>query len=193
ARLPAQDAARLLLQPGLGAALGLRRRSARVSVGATPPAAARALPGWLPLVVVPIVAGAYLAAEVALAGKLGPSLDDGWTYLAFARSFAEGEPFTYPGHEGPVAAVTAPLWCLLLAASFAIAGPTVVVAKLAGLLTALIAVLGSWRLARTATGDAQLAWLVALLVGSSARLLWGALSGMEVALATGLTSLGLAL
>jgi len=109
-------------------------------------------------------------------------LDDPWIHLQFARNLAEGHGFAYnPGV--PVGGSTAPLWTLVLAAAFAAFGSQPVLAKALGAL----AVLGASVLAR------QLAWrwtqhrAVALIAGlataTTGPLVWGALSGMEVALA----------
>ena len=38
------------------------------------------------------------------------------------RSLAEGEWFSYPGHEGPVAAITGPLWSFGVAVAMGVAG-----------------------------------------------------------------------
>ena len=50
---------------------------------------------------------AYLVLELLLAGRVGPALDDGWIYLSFARGFLEHDAFSYPGSDGPAAAITA--------------------------------------------------------------------------------------
>jgi hypothetical protein len=135
----------------------------------------------------------YLGAEWAVAGRLGPSLDDGWIYMAFARGFVEGDPFSYPGHEGPVAAVTGPIWCAMLGAAMGVFGAGIAASKLLGAASMLFAVYGVFRLGRAATGDLRLAGLAALLTACTPRLLWGALSGMEASFAAGAVALGLAL
>ena len=135
----------------------------------------------------------YLGAELLVAGRVGPSLDDGWIYMAFARSFLEGDAFSYPGHDGPVAAITGTIWSLLLAAVMAVVGATPWAVKVAGAGAAVFAIYGSWRLARAATGDPRTAAFVALIVACTPRVLWGALSGMEATFAVGATAFGLAL
>ena len=66
----------------------------------------------------------YWIAEGRIAGAASLSsfpLDDSWIHLHFARNLAEGAGFAYnPGV--PVAGSTAPLWTLLLAGAFALAG-----------------------------------------------------------------------
>jgi hypothetical protein len=51
-------------------------------------------------------------------------IDDAWIRLRFARNLTEGYGFSFnPGH--PIAASTAPLWTLILAASYAATGQLV--------------------------------------------------------------------
>jgi len=124
----------------------------------------------------------FLARERQIAGAAGLPLDDSWIHLHFARNLAEGAGFAYnPGV--PVAGSTAPLWTLLLGLAFAVAGPSLLVAKILGVATAVAAAVatrqaaldwGATRLAATGAGVALL-W--------SGALAWGALSGMEVSLA----------
>jgi len=75
----------------------------------------------------------FFTQEQRIAGASGLPLDDGWIHLHFARNLAEGAGFSYnPGH--PVAGSTAPLWTLLLATGFAVAGPALWVVKSLGVL-----------------------------------------------------------
>ena len=120
--------------------------------------------------------------ERVIAGASGFPLDDSWIHLHFARNLAEGRGFVYnPGRW--VAGSTAPLWTLLLAAAAAVAGASVSTAKALGIACALAAALVARR-AALAWGAAPVAAMVAgvalLWMGPFA---WGALSGMEVALA----------
>jgi hypothetical protein len=109
-------------------------------------------------------------------------LDDPWIHLHFARNLAEGHGFAYnPGT--PVAGSTAPLWTLVLAGAFAVAGSHAALAKALGVLAALGAALAARRLGERWTGDAGLGVLAGVLTALSGPMLWGALSGMEVALA----------
>ncbi len=135
----------------------------------------------------------YLAAELAVGGKIGPSLDDGWIYMAFARGFVEGDAFSYAGHEGPVASVTGPIWCMLLGLTMAIFGAGVTALKVLGASSALFAAYGTTRLGLAATRQPALAAIAGVLVGLTPRVLWGALSGMEASFAAGAVALGMAL
>jgi len=120
--------------------------------------------------------------EARIAGAAGFPLDDSWIHLHFARNLAEGLGFSYnPGH--PVAGSTAPLWTLLLAAGFFVAGAAPWVAKVLGALVTLGTALVTRRLALALTGDAALGVAAGVGVLLSPALAWGALSGMEVPLA----------
>ena len=92
----------------------------------------------------------FLTQEQRIAGASGLPLDDSWIHLHFARNLAEGAGFSYnPGH--PVAGSTAPLWTLLLAAGFIVAGPALWVVKSLGVLLTLASALIARRLARALT------------------------------------------
>jgi hypothetical protein len=120
-----------------------------------------------------------------IAGGLGLSsfpLDDSWIHLHFARNLAEGQGFAYnPGVS--VAGSTAPLWTLLLAGAFALFGSHPVWAKLLGVAAALATAFLSRRLAWQLTGARGPALAAGLMTAVAWPLIWGALSGMEVALA----------
>ncbi|MBK8976178.1 MAG: hypothetical protein IPM29_09640 [Planctomycetes bacterium] len=148
---------------------------------------------WLAVAAFVCVCTGYLRDEWLHAGRLGPPLDDGWIYMAFARSLASGEGITYPGHDGPVCAVTGPIWCALLALAMKIAGPSVWIVKACGIVTGAIAVLGTFRLGRVAAGgDARIGAVAALLLAVTPRFVWGCLSGMEVPFYVAGTVIGLA-
>ena len=124
----------------------------------------------------------FLAQEGRIAGAPGFPLDDSWIHLHFARNLAEGAGFSYnPGH--PVAGSTAPLWTLLLALGFALAGPALWVVKSLGVLLTLASALVTRRLAVALTGDPSLGLLAGVGVLLTPALAWGSLSGMEVPLA----------
>jgi hypothetical protein len=135
-----------------------------------------------------LVAGAlvplvlFLGAERRIAGAAGFPLDDSWIHMQFARNLAEGAGFAYnPGV--PVAGSTAPLWTVLLGLAFALAGPSVLLAKCLGV--------GAAGAAALLTGRAALGWGAAPVTATAAGLallaagpmVWGALAGMEVPLA----------
>ena len=129
--------------------------------------------------------GLFLQRERLIAGPLGLHgfpLDDSWIHFHLARNVAEGHGFAYnPGV--PVSGSTAPLWTLLLAGLFKAGGVYPAWAKAAGIAAALGAAWLARRLALAWTGDAALGLTAALVTAWSAPMVWGALSGMEVALA----------
>ncbi|HSL83174.1 MAG TPA: hypothetical protein VLF66_10370 [Thermoanaerobaculia bacterium] len=145
--------------------------------------------------------GAYLAAELYLLdGRLGFPLDDSWIHLAFGRSLAAGEGLAINPGE-PVAGSTAPLWTALFALWVALPGSAVAWAKAAGSLLFAAVVLLAHGLARDLIGGPTregglgrgLALLAGGLTAATGWLVWSALSGMEIALFTALTLLGVRL
>ncbi|PYO01570.1 MAG: hypothetical protein DMD91_07120 [Candidatus Rokuibacteriota bacterium] len=131
-------------------------------------------------VAVPLVV--FLTAERRIAGTTGFPLDDTWIHLQFARNLAEGFGFSYnPGV--PVAGSTAPLWTLLLAAGFAVAGPSIMTVKVIGVATTVAAGLVTRAAALAWGASAPAALFAALAMLWSGPIGWGALSGMEVSLA----------
>ena len=125
----------------------------------------------------------FVARERQIAGAAGFPLDDSWIHLHFARNLAAGAGFSYnPGM--PIAGSTAPLWTLLLGAGAAVASPSLAMAKAIGVAATLAAAL--------VTRRAALAWgaPAGVALGASIALIWmgpvtwGALSGMEVSLAS---------
>jgi len=132
----------------------------------------------------------FAARERQIAGASGFPLDDAWIHLQFARNLAEGAGFSFnPG--APVAGSTAPLWTLLLAAGAAAFSPSLGMAKAFGVAATLGAAILTRRaaLAWGARGDVALVAAVALLW--TGPVAWGALSGMEVALAAFLVAAAL--
>jgi arabinofuranosyltransferase len=135
--------------------------------------------------------GLYLLRERAIAGAPGLPLDDSWIHLHFARNIAEGAGFAYnPGR--PMAGSTAPLWTLLLAGAFVLAGPSLAVAKTVGVVVTLAAALVLRRAAMAWGADRAIALGAAIAFLWSRPVAWGALSGMEVSLAALLVAAALA-
>jgi hypothetical protein len=123
-----------------------------------------------------------LAAERRIAGAWGLPLDDGWIHLRLARNLATGGGLAINPGE-PVPASTAPLWSVLLAGLLAIGMPGLLAAKTLGLACWAGTGLVTRRLARAAGLAAGPAWAAGLTTVLLGRLVWGALSGMEVPLA----------
>jgi hypothetical protein len=129
----------------------------------------------------------FLSAERRIAGAAGFPLDDSWIHLHFARNLAAGAGFSYnPGV--PVAGSTAPLWTLLIAAAALVAGPTLVLAKVLGVLATVAAGMLTWRAARAWGASLPVAAAAGVGLVLTGALGWGSLSGMEVSLAAALTA-----
>jgi hypothetical protein len=150
-------------------------------IGARPPSRDAA---WVTAAFL-LALGWFWLSQWRITGNLGLSsfpLDDSWIHLQFARNLAEGQGFAYnPGV--PVAGSTAPLWTLVLAAVFAVFGSHPFWAKPIGIALTLATALLSRRLAWDWTGNRGLALVAGVGTGIAGPLVWGALSGMEVALA----------
>jgi hypothetical protein len=125
----------------------------------------------------------FLVAEGRIAGAPGLPLDDGWIHLQLARNLATGGGFAINRGE-PVPASTAPLWSVALAGLLAVGVPGLAAAKALGLACWAATGLVTRRLARAIGLGPGLAWGAGLSVVGLSRLVWGALSGMEVPLGT---------
>ena len=138
-----------------------------------------------PAAALALAVGLFLLRTRELAGVLGVEafpLDDSWIHLQFARNLAEGRGFSYnPGV--PVSGSTAPLWTLTLGAAFAAFGSHPVLAKALGIAGTLGTAWLAGRLALIWAGRPEVAVLASVLVVLAGPMVWGALSGMEVALA----------
>ncbi len=125
----------------------------------------------------------FLLRERSIAGAAGFPLDDSWIHLHFARNLAEGAGFAYnPGT--PVAGSTAPLWTLVLAAGARMAGASLMLAKLLGVAAAAGSALVLRRAARAWDASPTVACMTAIAFAWTGAFAWGALSGMEVMLAS---------
>ena len=124
----------------------------------------------------------FLAAERRIAGAPGLPLDDSWIHLRLAQNLATGGGFGINRGE-PVPASTAPLWSVTLAGLLALGVPGLVAAKTLGLACWLGTGLVTRRLAGAVGLAAGAAWAAGLAALLLSRLVWGALSGMEVPLA----------
>ena len=130
-----------------------------------------------------------------IAGSIGVGafpLDDSWIHMQFARNLAEGRGFAYnPGV--PVSGSTAPLWTLVLGGVFTMLGPHPALVKALGLVLALATAWLAGALAELWTGRRELGLLASVVTALAGPMVWGALSGMEVALAALLVTAALVL
>jgi hypothetical protein len=133
----------------------------------------------------------YLEAEHRIAGRWGFSLDDSWIYAQMARNLATGHGFAFNPGE-PVAGSTGPLYTFVLAFFYAVFHEVVWSAKVFGLACLAGSAVAIHRAVRSLAPERPGAALVAgLLVATAPALLWGALSGMEIALYLVLVSWGI--
>jgi hypothetical protein len=140
-----------------------------------------------------LACGGYLLSEaVVLGGDLGFPLDDSWIHLQFARNLAAGAGLVYNPGE-PVTGSTAPLWTALLSLVFLLPGSEVLWTKLLGILCYLGTLHATFRFARELELTRPLAILATVLTLATGRLVWSALSGMEVHLFALLSLWGLVL
>src|SRR5262249_38614316 len=124
----------------------------------------------------------FVAREWQIAGASGFPLDDSWIHLHFARNLAAGAGFSYnPGV--PIAGSTAPLWTVLLGAGALVASPSLAMAKVVGIAAAVAAALVTRRAALAWGARDRVALLAAVTLSWMGPVAWGALSGVEVALA----------
>jgi hypothetical protein len=145
--------------------------------------AAIVLAALLPLIL-------FLATEHRVAGVAGFPLDDSWIHLHFARNLAEGRGFAYnPGRA--VAGSTAPLWTVLLAGGAFVAGASVAMAKVLGIVFALVAAVLTRRAALAWGAPSDVATVAGVGLLWAGPVTWGALSGMEVTLAAALVAAAL--
>jgi hypothetical protein len=151
-------------------------------MAARPPPAGLDRKDLLILTVGALALSVFLVAERRIANAPGLPLDDGWIHLQLARNVATGGGFGINRGE-PVAASTAPLWSLTLAGLLALGMPGLAAAKALGLACWAATGLVTRRLAGAVGLGPGLAWGAGLAVVGLSRLIWGALSGMEVPLA----------
>lgn len=117
-----------------------------------------------------------------LTEETGFPLDDAWIHIRFAQNFAERGEFSFnPG--SPTAGSTSPLWVLLLAGISVVLKSYVAGALLLGITGYFCLIIMTWLVLRRALDQSGPAMLAALTVAVNPRILWGALSGMEICLA----------
>jgi hypothetical protein len=127
-------------------------------------------------------ASLFVLAERRIAHAPGLPLDDGWIHLTLARNVATGGGFGINRGE-PAAVSTAPLWSLTLAGLLALGVPGLAAAKALGLACWAATGFVTRRLAGAIGLPPAYACGAGLAVVGLSRLVWGALSGMEVPLA----------
>ncbi len=129
--------------------------------------------------------GIWVAAMTlrACGGEMIPPLDDTYIYLQYARGAASGQPFSYqPGVE-PTRGATSLLYPLLLAPAARVVAPERLpwVAWGLGIVLLAFSALAADRWATRRVSPAA-GWAAGLLTLLSGHYLWGAASGMDIAL-----------
>jgi hypothetical protein len=134
--------------------------------------------------IVPAIALTYfLIQETRIAGTLGFPLDDAWIFWVFAKNLATGQGFSFnPGQ--PVLGTTSILWVFLLAGSYLLTHNVIFISKFWGVLLFLLSVLLTYRICLFYTGKKEIAFFAVMTFALSPPLVFGALSGMEIPLAT---------
>jgi len=135
---------------------------------------------WAVVVVALAMCASFAAGLKLSQEELGFPLDDSWIHLVFARNTAHGDFFAYNPHER-VAGTTSPLWVLLLVPSYWSGVDPVVWAYALGVVFLVLGGLTVYRWLLSFT-DEYAAMLGGLLYVSSGRMVWSALSGMEITL-----------
>jgi hypothetical protein len=142
------------------------------------------------LVVMLVAVSYFLWREHATAGGFGFPLDHSWIHAHFARNLVLGNGFgCNPG--SPTPGSTGPLWTLVMATGYLIAGDPVLSAKVIGVLLLGVSVFFVYGLAKFVSGDGRQALFAAVVAASLPTLTWASLSGMETMLAVMLTLAGL--
>ena len=122
------------------------------------------------------------------AGPFGFPLDDSWIHAHFARNIAEGRGIVY--NPGQHVTSTAMLYSMLLSGMYALTKAPVANAVALGLLLHSFGAILVYSTARWLALSEALALVAATVFAAVPRLLWGALSGMEVPLYVFLVCLG---
>jgi hypothetical protein len=131
----------------------------------------------------------FLASEASIARSLGYPLDDAWIHIVYGESFSQGDFFSFnPGEKS--SGSTSPLWVAVLGAVLALWDNVYLVPKALGVLFHVVASVAFYHLLLSLHLSRGVALIGAMLCATTTRLLWGSLSGMEVALYVALTVIG---
>jgi hypothetical protein len=136
------------------------------------------------LLVIPLTAlSYYLLQEIRIAGSAGFPLDDAWIFWVFAKNLATGNGFSFnPGQA--VLGTTSVLWVLILACSYLATHNVILISKFWGIALFLAAVLFTYRICLFHTRKKLIALMGAVTFALAPALIIGALSGMDISLAT---------
>jgi hypothetical protein len=147
---------------------------------------------YLPfLLAIPLVPLAYfLILEARVAFAFGFPLDDAWIFWVFAKNLATGQGFTFnPGQ--PVLGTTSILWVFVLSSSYLMTHHVVFISKFWGVIFFLLTIPLTYKICLFYTEQKKIAFLGTLTFALAPPMIFGALSGMEISLATFLLCLTL--
>ncbi|MGC8861246.1 MAG: hypothetical protein ACP5R5_00565 [Armatimonadota bacterium] len=136
-----------------------------------------------------VLIASYLWASYRIAHGFGFPLDDSWIYAVFARNLAEGRGLVY--NPGQPASPTGILYGLMLGGLYSVAVAPVTMAVVSGFLLHLGTTMLVYSTARHLELGRGPSAVCALVFAGIPRLVWGAMSGMEVSLYVFLVTLGI--
>ncbi len=111
----------------------------------------------------------------------GVPLDDAWIHFQFARNLARGDGLSFnPGQ--PTSGSTAPLWTLLLAGVYLLSGRFPLAGQALSATCYLTLLMATYALGKRLTGRRWAAWLAGMVVAVNGRMVWAALSALEICL-----------
>jgi hypothetical protein len=147
---------------------------------------------YLPfLLVIPLVPIAYfLIREAQVAFAFGFPLDDAWIFWVFAKNLATGQGFTFNSGQ-PVLGTTSILWVFVLSSSYLMTHHVVFISKFWGVIFFLLTIPLTYKICLFYTEQKKIAFLGTLTFALAPPMIFGALSGMEISLATFLLCLTL--
>lgn len=135
-----------------------------------------------------LLCGGYLWASSVIARGFGLPMDDSWIYAVFARNLAEGKGLVF--NPGQLSSPTGVLHALVLGLLYRVGLSPLVSAIVSGVALHFAASFFVYKIARQIELDARISAAAAIVFAATPRLVWGALSGMEVPLYVLLVSLG---
>ncbi len=144
-------------------------------------------PAAIVVAIAAFVIWAFAATVLAHTDRMGLPLDDSYIYLTYAKQFGRAHPFTYFSGGGYSAGSTSALWPMVLAPFWTLGArghALVWVSYLVGGAMFVLAGLGVLRFVRRVAGCAPVGVACAAMALSIGAFAFGALSGMEVGLAS---------
>jgi arabinofuranosyltransferase len=111
----------------------------------------------------------------------GVPLDDAWIHFQFARNLARGDGLSFnPGQ--PTSGSTAPLWTLLLAGFYLLGGRFPLAGQALSATCYLALLVATYALGKRLMGLRWAGWLAGMIVAVNGRMVWAALSALEICL-----------